>query len=67
MRSRAEVTAAEAHLGVWRAPEQFFKSGGTRDWGVLLESDDLAHFDDRLSALAGEADQWVRHGRESLN
>jgi hypothetical protein len=66
MRSRAALTAPEAHLGLWRSPEAFFRAGGTRDWASLLTSEDLAHFEERLRALTGEAADWVLHGRAAL-
>ena len=67
MRSRAVDTAPMAHLGVWRAPDQFFRSGGTREWGSLLGPDDLAHFDRRLTGLAHDAARWIVGGREFLD
>ena len=67
MRSRAQLTAPEAHLGVWRSPERFFRTGGTRDWASLLTEEDLAHFDDRLRELTGEAADWVLRGRAALS
>jgi len=67
MRSRAADTAPMAHLGVWREPDQFFKSGGTREWGSLLGPDDLAHFDRRLTDLAGDAAGWIVGGRQFLD
>jgi aryl sulfotransferase len=66
MRSRAERTAPEAHLGIWTSPERFFRAGGTRDWASLLGSDDLARFEERLQALAGDAAGWVLRGRAAL-
>ncbi len=62
MRSRAERTAPEAQLGIWNAPERFFRSGGTRDWASLLTPTDLEHFEKRLSSLAGGAADWALHG-----
>jgi aryl sulfotransferase len=67
MRSRAADTAPEAHLGVWREPDQFFKSGGTREWGSLLGVDDLTNFDLQLARLAGDAARWTVGGREFLD
>jgi hypothetical protein len=66
MRSRAEVTAPNADDGLWRSPESFFKSGGTRDWAAHLSSADLARFEDRLSELADDAAGWVLRGRAAL-
>lgn len=66
MRSRAAHTAPEAHLGIWRDPAQFFKSGGTREWRSLLDVDDLADFDRRLDELAGDAARWMVNGRRFL-
>ena len=63
MRSRAAVTAPEAHLGLWSSPERFFRSGGTRDWASLLTANDIAHFQERLRELAGDAADWATHGR----
>ncbi len=66
MRSRAATAAPEAHVGIWRSAEAFFRSGGTRDWRRLLDEDDLAHFDARLREVAGDASDWVLRGRRSL-
>jgi hypothetical protein len=66
MRSRADLTAPESHLGLWRDPRAFFRAGGTRDWASLMTPDDLAHFDDRLHELAADAAGWVLDGRRSL-
>ncbi len=66
MRSRAADTAPEAHLGLWSSPERFFRSGGTRDWASQLSSGDLAHFEERLRRLAGDAAGWVINGRAGL-
>ena len=66
MRSRAADTAPNAHAGIWHSPERFFRAGGTRNWGSLLDADDLAHFEDRLRELAGDAADWVLDGRPAL-
>lgn len=62
MRSRATHTAPEADLGMWQSPEQFFRSGGTRQWASVLEPDDIAHFHQRLHALAADAAPWAITG-----
>jgi len=64
MKVRAADTAPDAHMGIWVAPEKSFRSGGTRDWGSLLSSDDVAHFEERLRDLAGDAADWVLEGRD---
>ena len=66
MRAHAGETAPEVAAGIWRSPERFFRVGGTRDWASLLDDDDVAHFHERLRALAGEATDWVLRGREAL-
>jgi aryl sulfotransferase len=66
MRSRAADAAPEAQMGLWVSPEQFFRSGGTRDWASLLVSDDISHFDERLQELAGDAADWCTGGRAAL-
>jgi aryl sulfotransferase len=66
MRSRAAVTAPEAHLGMWQSAEAFFRTGGTRDWAALLTAADVEHFEQRLGALAGAATGWVLGGRRAL-
>lgn len=66
MRSRADDTAPEAHVGLWHDPRAFFRSGGTRDWASVMSRDDLAHFDERLHELAGDATGWVLSGRMAL-
>jgi aryl sulfotransferase len=62
MRSRAAHTAPEADVGAWASPERFFRSGGTRDWASLLDPDDIAHFEERLRELAGDAAGWATGG-----
>jgi len=66
MRAHADLTAPEAHMGIWRSPERFFRAGGTRNWASLLTEQDLAHFDERLRALTGDAVGWVLHGRAAI-
>ncbi|MFI5099266.1 MAG: sulfotransferase domain-containing protein [Actinomycetes bacterium] len=63
MRSRAAHTAPEAHLDLWESAERFFRSGGTRAWASLLTHDEISHFHERLSALAGDAAGWATSGR----
>ncbi|MDQ1615285.1 MAG: hypothetical protein QOJ60_1224 [Actinomycetota bacterium] len=67
MRSRAALTAPEAHLGMWHSAEAFFRTGGSRDWAALLTAADVVHFEQRLAALARDATGWVLGGRKALN
>ncbi len=67
MRARAADTAPNADAGIWESAERFFRAGGTRGWASLLDADDLAHFDDRLHELAGDAERWVLDGRAALD
>ncbi|MCZ3386583.1 MAG: sulfotransferase domain-containing protein [Actinomycetia bacterium] len=62
MRSRANEMAPDANLGIWVSPEEFFRSGGTRDWDVLLSAHDVTHFQERLEELAGHAADWAISG-----
>lgn len=66
MRARAGDTAPEVASGIWRSPERFFRVGGTRDWASLLDDRDIAHFNERLRELAGDATDWVLGGRVAL-
>jgi hypothetical protein len=66
MRSRASLTAPNADDDIWRSPEAFFRVGGSRDWASHLGADDIARFDHRLRALAGDAAGWVLRGRAGL-
>ncbi len=66
MRARASDAAPDAHLGLWKSTESFFKQGGTREWASLLSEADLQHFDDRLHELAADAYDWVLHGKSAL-
>jgi aryl sulfotransferase len=66
MRTRAPLTAPDAHMDLWQAPEAFFRSGGARDWASLLTAAEIAHFDERLRDLAGDAYDWVMSGRSGL-
>ena len=67
MASRAAQTAPEAHLGFWRDTNEFFRSGGTRDWTDHLTPSDIAHFHERLTRLAGDAAPWVLAGRAGIH
>jgi hypothetical protein len=62
MRGRAEKTIPNAHQDLWYSPQQFFKSGGTRSWAAHLSSSDIAHFEARIHALAGDAAPWALQG-----
>jgi len=66
MRSRADDTAPDAHLGLWESSAKFFRVGGTRDWASLLGPDGVAHFHQRLRELAGGAAPWALGGRAAL-
>jgi aryl sulfotransferase len=66
MRARADVASPEAEFGLWQSPTEFFHAGGTRDWGTLLTSEDIAHFNERLDKLTGEAADWCIRGRSAL-
>ncbi len=66
MRARASHTAPDAELGLWHSPNEFFRVGGSRDWASLLTPEDVAHFDERLRVLAGDATDWVLGGRAAL-
>lgn len=66
MRARAGDTAPEATSGIWRSAERFFRVGGTRGWASLLDDREVAHFDERLRELAGDATDWVLRGRLAL-
>lgn len=59
MKNRADITAPEAHLGLWKCSKQFFAKGGQRDWSSLLTKDEIAHFEVRLECLAGDATNWI--------
>lgn len=67
MRSRAEVTAPNADVRMWRSPEGFFKVGGTREWAAHLSPADLSRFEERLRVLAGSAAGWILGGRAELH
>jgi hypothetical protein len=66
MKSRAVDTAPDAHLAIWIDPQDFFRSGGTRDWASLLTDEDVARFQERLGHLAGEAMPWILTGKAGL-
>jgi hypothetical protein len=59
MRSRATKTIPNAHQDLWVSPEQFFKSGGTRDWADHLTADEIAHFEERIHDLARDSAPWA--------
>ena len=59
MRARAAQTAPNVHQGIWVDPAKFFAVGGTRDWAALLTPSDIAHFEERIEGLLGEATPWA--------
>ena len=61
MRGRAADLVPEAHIdNWWGSVEGFFKAGGRRNWAELLSDADLAHYEQRLIALAGPAAaSWI--------
>jgi len=63
MRGRAARIAPDAHLGIWRSPEQFFRVGGRRAWADHLTAEEVAHFEQRVADLAGDAAGWALAGR----
>jgi hypothetical protein len=66
MRGRAAKAAPDAHLPIWKSPEEFFHSGGTREWTQLLTPADLEHFDARLRELSGDSYDWIMRGKAAL-
>jgi aryl sulfotransferase len=66
MRGRAVKAAPDAHLDLWKSPEEFFHAGGIRDWAALLTPAEIAHFDARLRSLAGDSYDWILQGRIAL-
>lgn len=66
MRARSSEAAPDAHLGLWKSTENFFRVGGTREWAALLTQADMDHFDERLHELAGDAYGWVTRGRRGI-
>ena len=66
MRAKADVASPEAEYDLWQSPERFFRAGGTRDWVSFLTSEDIAHFEERLRELAGDAAEWCVSGRIAL-
>lgn len=66
MRGRAAQAAPDAHLDIWKSPEEFFHAGGTRDWAQLLTPAEIDHFDARLRDLAGDAYDWIIRGKAAL-
>ena len=63
MKERADMTAPEAHLGLWKSATQFYAKGGQRDWSSLLTDQEIEHFEERLEGLAGDATKWILQGR----
>jgi hypothetical protein len=64
MRDRADDLAPEADLAFWRSTGSFFHSGRFGAWTDLLSPDDVAHFERRLHALAGDPElaAWIVNG-----
>jgi aryl sulfotransferase len=62
MRARAAAASPEGDVQLWRSPELFFRAGGSRDWASILTPEDIAHFDERLHELAGDAAEWCVSG-----
>lgn len=62
-RRRAETLAPDAHLGAWKDPSAFFRSGRRGQWQDLLSGDDVATYEAMVAEmLEPESNHWVHHG-----
>jgi hypothetical protein len=52
MKRRATELAPNSDIGIFRDLDGFFHAGRSGQWRAVLESEDLAHYDARLRALA---------------
>jgi len=63
MRSRASVVAPNSDIGIFRDLGAFFHRGESGQWRVLLDADDVAHYEARVRQLASpELAHWIHHG-----
>lgn len=66
MRSRADGTAPEASMGVWKEPARFFRSGRHGDGAGLMTADELQRYEERCRELVDDQAllAWVHGGRQ---
>ena len=63
MRDNAEQFTPHADDGLWKSNEDFFKKGVGGQWRDVLNDEDLAIYDERLSTLLLADDiAWLHHG-----
>jgi aryl sulfotransferase len=62
---RADASAPDAGLGVLKDPAAFFRRGSSGEGRALLESGELAHYRDRVAAMApDDLLAWLERDRE---
>jgi len=65
-RERAATVAPDAHLGAWKDPRAFFRSGLRGQWSTLLSDTDIEVYESRIAESVDEdLARWVHHGRGS--
>ena len=63
-RARAMDVAPEAHLGVWKDPQAFFRSGASGQWLDQLTDQQKQRYDQRMLDLVPEdLAAWIHGGR----
>ena len=63
MKRRAGELAPNSDIGIFRDLDSFFHAGRSGQWRDVLEPEDLAHYDTRLSELASpDLATWLPGG-----
>ncbi len=66
MRNRADHLAPGASHGHWKAPREFFRTGGSGEWREIANTNDLDAYNARVTTLAtSELANWAHHGHQN--
>ena len=63
MRARAEELVPNSDIGLWKEPDQFFKSGTGGHWRLFFDAAAQSRYEARITAIASpEVAEWAHFG-----
>jgi aryl sulfotransferase len=63
VRTDAAQVAPDGHLGIWKKPDEFFRSGAMGEWRELLTTAEVEIYERRVAELIEpELADWIHHG-----
>jgi hypothetical protein len=63
-RERAAEVAPDAHMGVWKDPSRFFRSGSSGEWAEVMTPAQQERYQALIAELVPpDLARWMHHGR----